>query len=131
MPRGLCTLVAVIQPIVAVHLIGKAFLQPPHRLTHILGGEVEFGAVTSRDYHALRRARCLEQLQRGLAEFGIAHGEALAHLDGRRFVVQSQAGEFHQTKAKTPSERTNSATAPNANRRPVIPRTRFSAIIVA
>ncbi len=61
-----------------------------------------------------------------LAELRRAHGEALAHFHGRGPVIEAEAEKFHQTNAKTTSERTNNTTADSENRRPVSPRTCFT-----
>ena len=89
MPRGIGLAVEVEGIHVAVDFFREAILQPSQSLRHVLGGEVELGAIAGGNDHAFRRARRFQQMPRGLTELGVAHGEALAHLDGRRFVIQS------------------------------------------
>ena len=89
----------------------------------VFGGEVKLGAIASGNDHALGGFGQRDQLVRCLAEFRGAHGKALPHLHGGGAVIEAEAKNFHQTKAKTTSESTNKTTAESEKRRPVNPRT--------
>ena len=88
--------------------------------------EVEFGAVAGRNDHCLRRFCEGDQLSGGGPKIRRADGKFLPHLHRGGAVIKAETEEFHQTNAKTNSERINNTTADNDSRRPVKPRTFFT-----
>ena len=114
-------------PGVELGFFGEVGFQPGARQAGVGGDQIELGAVAGGNHQRFRAAGHGDEFVGGCAEFFGAHGEAFAHFDGRRSVIEAKAQKFHQTNAKTPSERMNQPTVNSDSRRPVSPRTDLTA----
>ena len=107
-------------------LFSEMVFQSGERGLRVGRDQIELGAVAGGDDHAFGDAGGGDEFVGRGTEFRRAHGETFAHFHGRGLVIEAEAEKFHQTNAKTPSERMNNATVSSESRRPVSPRTVFT-----